>query len=514
MKRLSTYGLLLLTILASHFVVSACQEDVPETTDIMVTFTTRAISGGAASTAPEIEQMHDLRVIMLRSDGTIVGKDQYTPEGDFNPSSVRFTFSTTIPNPSGEDFTFLAIANETSIGQLDNLQFDDLSIGDKLTQSDIKDLTIGTDVNNEPIPQTDYWTVHVPQTQNHQVKETLKFAASKISVVFQNETKEAQSLSNIHITGITPNTRGYLFKQENRDDYIDSKLMDNGNAVSTISFGDLSLDAPNTNDKTETVYDIDSIPYYTYPLAEGNFNSPMLYATWGDETEPRTLDLSGITSLKRNEHLRIEITLTPAGDITVNYTIAEWEETPTNLGDTAPTTPGNDDGNGNDYYVDNWGTGGIIDVGGGGNDDPWANLGGEIIAGGKDVFENWEELEGLGKTNWLPIDIKASYLVSGYKIAVGFTIDSETIKVVDFYFRTPWNNIISGPITYEGDGEIIATLLLDNTSIEMIKKQQNGSPDEVRTAYHLIAVTFKEGSTQDAHNVTLTRMAIVDTNNK
>lgn len=405
MKRLLTYGLLLLTILASHFVVSACQDDLPETTDIMVTFTTRAISGGTASTAPEIEQMHDLRVIMLRSDGTIVDKGQYTPEGDFNPSSVRFTFSTTIPNPSGEDFTFLAIANKTSIGQLDNL-----SIGDNLTQSDIKDLIIDTDVNNEPIPQTDYWTVHVPQTQNHQVKDTLKFAASKISVVFQNETKEPQSLRNIHITGITPNTRGYLFKQENRDDYIDSKLMDNDNAVSTISFGDLSLDAPNTNDKTETVYDIDSIPYYTYPLAASNFDSPKLYATWGDDT--RELDLSGITSLARNEHLRIFITLTPAGDITVNYTIAAWEETPTNIGDKAPTTPGNG------YQVDTWGASNDIEIGGGGGKSWDIGTGTPIV--GEQMWEY--ELGGQNPeiSDRISVHLPEDILVLGNKIILYF----------------------------------------------------------------------------------------------
>ncbi len=441
MKRLLTYGLQLLTILASHFVVSACQDDLPDTTDIMVTFTTRAISGGAASTAPEIEQMHDLRVIMLRSDGTIVGKDKYTPEGDFNPSSVRFTFSTTIPNPSGEDFTFLAIANETSIGQLDNLQFDDLSIGDKLTQSDIKDLTIGTDVNNEPIPQTDYWTVHVPQTQNHQVKETLKFAASKISVVFQNETKEAQSLSNIRITGITPNTQGYLFKQENRDDYIDSKLMDNGNAVSTISFGDLSLDAPNTNDKTETVYDIDSIPYYTYPLAAGNISTPTLHATWNG-TE-YTLPLEGVTSLARNQHLRIAITLNST--ITVNYSVVDWEDENINIGGSQPNPGGG-------YQVGDWGTGGIIDVGGSGS-KIW-DLGGGVTIKGEEAWGYKEINFVAGGRSTLENDLQPAeeYIKVGNTIVIYFTPyfyhdgQKEEGNVI-LQFKTGWDQDIGDEAT-------------------------------------------------------------------
>lgn len=358
MKRLLTYGLLLLTILASHFVVSACQDDLPETTDIMVTFTTRATPGGVDSDSPELEQMHDLSVIMLRGDGTIVGKDSYKPEeGEKNPSSVIFSFSTTIPNPSGEDFTFLAIANEESIDG--TLPWKDLSVGEKLSESVIKALTINTDINCNPMPQTDYWTVHVPQEHNHKVNKTLQFAGSKISVVFNNMTKEAQSLSNIHITGITPNTQGYLFKQDGTD-YIDSK----DNSATPISWDkDLTLAAPTTGDDGKTIYASDSVAYYTYPLGEGNISSPMLCATWGEETEPRTLDLSGITSLKRNEHLRIEITLTPAGDITVNYTIADWEETPTTIGGEAPTTPGNG------YNTQDWTAGNDINIGGGEDDD-------------------------------------------------------------------------------------------------------------------------------------------------
>lgn len=380
MKRLLTYGLLLLTILASHFVVSACQDDLPETTEVMMTFTTRAVTQGAASTAPDKERMKDLHVIMLRSDGTIVGNHT---EPNITASSVTFTFSTPIKT-TGEDFTFLAIANENNIGK--TLVNDNLKIGDELYTDDIENLTMDANlITIDALPQTKLWTVHVPQTQNHKVNQTLDFVGSKISVVFNNMTKEPQSLSNIHITGITPNTQGYLFKQDGTD-YIDSKLTDNGNAVSTISFGDLTLAAPTTGVDDETIYASDSVAYYTYPLAEGNFNSPMLYATWGDETEPRTLDLSDITSLKRNEHLRIEITLTPAGDITVNYTIAAWEETPTNIGDTAPTTPDNG------YHVDDWGASNDIEIGGGGGKD-W-NLGGITIKG-EEVKTDWEDTYGI-----------------------------------------------------------------------------------------------------------------------
>lgn len=503
MKRLLTYGLLLLTILASHFAVSACQDDLPETTEVMMTFTTRAISGGAASTAPEIEQMHDLRVIMLRSDGTIVGMDDYKPEDeklDFNPSSVKFTFSTTIPNPSGEDFTFLAIANEESIDKKITLPWSTRGIGDKLTQSEIESITVDTDIKSEPIPQTDYWTVHVPQSNYKIDDRTLQFAGSKISVVFNNQTEEPQSLSDIRITGIGSASAGYLFKQTTGDDFVGERHAD-----TDITFTDVTdLAAGDTSEE---------LTYYTYPV--GSVSSPTLYATWNEKEYnlpiTKVTDEEGnvhnFTSLARNERLKIVITLTPAGDITVNYTIAEWEDTPTNIGDTAPTIPGNTPGNGNDYYVDNWGTGGIIDVGGGGNDDPWSNLGGTPIAGGSDVFDNWETIEGKGNNNTLDIPLKEEYLVVGYKVAIGFTIDDPS-NSIDFYFKTPWDGVLAGPFTFSGEDEKIVSFTLNQESINMITTQQN-DPSKIL----IYAKVYAEG-TSNAKNITITRFAIVNTNIK
>lgn len=407
MKRLLTYGLLLLTILASHFVVSACQDDLPETTDIMVTFTTRAISGGAASTAPEIEQMHDLRVIMLRSDGTIVGMDDYKPEDeklDFNPSSVKFTFSTTIPNPSGEDFTFLAIANEEYVDE--ELPWSTRGIGDKLTQSEIESITVDTDIDSEPIPQTDYWTVHVPQSNYKIDDRTLQFAGSKISVVFNNMTKEEQSLSNIHITGIGSASAGYLFKQTKGDDFVGTQ-----HDASDITFTDVTnLAAGATSEE---------LTYYTYPV--GSVSSPTLFATWNEKeynlpiTEVRDEEgnVHNFTSLARNERLKIVITLTPAGDITVNYTIAEWEETPTNLGDTAPTTPDNG------YNTEDWGASNDIEIGGGAGENDWTLSDGTII-GSDQVLEDWSANAEYNSGDYLSITIPSNELVIGNKVLVDF----------------------------------------------------------------------------------------------
>lgn len=523
MKRLLTYGLLLLTILASHFVVSACQDDLPETTDIMVTFTTRAISGGTASTAPEIEQMHDLRVIMLRSDGTIVDMDDYKPEDenlDFNPSSVKFTFSTTIPNPEGEDFTFLAIANEESIDE--TLPWSTRGIGDKLTQSEIESITVDTDIKSEPIPQTDYWTVHVPQSNYKIDDRTLQFAGSKISVVFNNMTKEEQSLSNIHITGITPNTQGYLFKQDGAD-YIDSKLTDNGNAVSTISFGNLTLAAPTTVDG-KTTFASDSVSRYTYPLGEGNISSPMLYADWNGEQRELSLnrikDKEGneidFTSLSRNEHLRIEITLTPAGDITVNYTIAEWEETPTNIGDTAPTTPENG------YHVEGWGDVNDIIIGGGeAGENDWVLSNGTVIKG-EQIEVDWTGFAS-DKNDQLRVYIPNDKLIVGNRVVLDFLCaynncgQGNNFKIrfsTDQYSEQsiePENSAEDVTYEYDEGTSYVRYLTLTESVIGKLHRPDWGAPNDQNDNYKvLILLTYDvncDGA--DKFGVTITKFGLI-----
>ena len=73
MKRLLTYGLMLLTILASHFVVSACQKEEVSKNEVMLTFNTRSDVADAKSDATtDVESMQELRVIMVNQDGTII----------------------------------------------------------------------------------------------------------------------------------------------------------------------------------------------------------------------------------------------------------------------------------------------------------------------------------------------------------------------------------------------------------------------------------------------------------
>ena len=73
MKRLLTYGLLLLTILASHFVVSACQDDLPETTEVMLTFTTRAFVN-AEETGDESDAIDEEKMKKIGFKYICIGK--------------------------------------------------------------------------------------------------------------------------------------------------------------------------------------------------------------------------------------------------------------------------------------------------------------------------------------------------------------------------------------------------------------------------------------------------------
>ena len=352
MKRLLTYGLLLLTILSSHFVVSACQDDLSDTTEVMMTFTTRAVTQGAASTAPVVEQMKQLRVIMLREDGTVVGNHL---EPEINASSVTFTFTTPIQT-GGEDFTFLAVANEGSIQPTSKLSWLSCSPGDKLSEetiTQIKAQQIGDgsafNINKGPIPQTKQWTVHVPQASTHVENQQLDFVASKISVQFLNHTMESQTLSGIRISGIGSAADGYLFAQTNND-------FGTQGASSNITFSDVTVSAGEPSGM---------LSYYTYPV--NTISSPTLYATWnGKEYNlPIKINEAFISSLPRNQHLQIVVTLTGEG---MMYHVVSWEENPTNIG--SPTPEGG-------YQVDGWGNGNNIIIGGETGEEPEEPGGGD-----------------------------------------------------------------------------------------------------------------------------------------
>lgn len=392
MSRFLTYSLTLLTLLAGLFVMSACQKEEVGKSEVMMTFNTRAIVSDKVSDADELERMNDLRVIMVNQDGMVVDNHLAT---DIDASSVKFTFETPVKT-TGEYFTFYAIANENALtpvptekNELSWMKTCERYV--ELTDQNIiaiKTQEIGNNSafsipNAEAIPQTKIWTVYVPQQDKYTVPDPLQleFVASRISVKFVNKTNESQSLSNIKITGITPNGKGRLFS-----DYIKQGLVDVYEEVYVTNDVILSDGIPFTavnNLSAGATSDVQN--YYTYPVDEANISNPMLYATWGGKEFHMPI---GVTSIPRNKHIEIVVTLLK-DKLTVNYNIVDWKEHNTNIGNNAPTTP--DDG----YNVEDWFADNNIEIGGGTVDAPVWDLGGGITLEGEEVETNWETEIGL-----------------------------------------------------------------------------------------------------------------------
>ena len=442
MKRLLTYGLLLLTILASHFVVSACQDDAPyEDTEVMVTFTTRAeVKDKETSATVEENKMKDLRVIMLRQDGTVVDNHM---EPDINASSITFKFTTPIKY-EGEYFTFLAVANEGSIQSTSELSWITSKSGDNLSSSlsAIQTQQIGNgvlNINNGPIPQSKQWTVHVPQEDTKIPTQRLDFVASKVSVEFKNETNKEQTLKNVRISGFGSATQAYLFKQNGTDFVGQQGVSDK------YLLGDEGLTIP--------VGKSDSLKYYTYPV--NTISTPTLHAQWkqGEEYKDCSLDLSGITSLPRNQHLKILITLT-GQELVVNYTIAPWNtDNTTNIG--SPTTDGG-------YNTEDWTAGGEVNIGG----DPVVP---DVPVMPEGVIELWNNKEGnlvLDNTGQkIQLDSsKVDYITAGKTLKFYYTFVSNAQWYKIELQCNSGKKIIESGLDYTSEASSNSVQLTENTA--------------------------------------------------
>lgn len=450
-KEFLTYGLWMLTLVASLFVVSACQKDdsAYDNTEVMMTFTTRALvsPGDTTSTAIDQERMRKLRVIMVRENGDIV--DNHVEE-NITQTSVTFTFSTPV-RTGGEDFTFFAIANEdgltpTNANELDWLK---TAAGNNFTEENLnafKSQTVGTNGSfvlnpNQAIPQTKYWTVEVPQIDKHKLKnQQLDYLTGKISVKFKNQTNQPQSLSDIKLTGIMPNGKGYLFAQASND-YVGQDIG-----------GDISLEAVTNLAAGDSI----TQNYYTYPIDEANISNPVLHATWKDTNHQEFL--SKLTSLLRGQHLQIVISLTGQG-LTTNYSIANWEEHQTNIG--SPGMGGN-------YELKDWGNSNDIVIGGGGS--------------GGDLPEDLKEIVGNNSPIWTGEStnntfytlnthgLTKEHIVTNNIIVVCYKNKEDEASTV--YFTTGHNNSDLSPRkTYSGSAETFLALQLTSELVEEINSE-------------------------------------------
>lgn len=401
MCKVLTYSLTLLTIVAGLFVMSACQKEDVGKSEVMMTFNTRAIVSDAESDADVLERMKDLRVIMVRQDGTVV--DNHLAN-EINASSVKFTFSTPVKT-GGEYFTFYAVANENALTPVpaeDNLlswmktcQRNVELTNENITAIKIQEIGNGgafTITNGEAIPQTKIWTVYVPQQDKYAVPDPLQleYVASKISVKFVNQTNESQSLSNIRITGITPNGKGRLFS-----DYVKNGTHDSYSEVYVESDVQLANNRIDFSDVTSLAADAESAvqTYYTYPVDADNISNPMLYATWGGKEFHMPI---GVTSIPRNKHIEIVVNIIK-DKLSVDYNVKDWKEHELNIGG-APTAPDKSDG----YYVEDWFADNNIEIGGGTVDAPVWNLGGGVTLEGEEVETNWESLISTGGNDVIP----------------------------------------------------------------------------------------------------------------
>lgn len=448
MSRFLTYSLTLLTIVAGLFVMSACQKEDVGKSEVMMTFNTRAIVSDAPSDADALERMKDLRVIMVRQDGTVV--DNHLAQ-DINASSVKFTFSTPVKT-GGEYFTFYAVANENALtpvpSWMKTCQRNVELTNENITAIKIQEIGDGsafTIPDGEAIPQTKIWTVYVPQQDKYEVSKPLQleYVASRISVKFVNKTNESQSLSNIKITGITPNGKGRLFS-----DYIKQGLVDVYEEVYVTNDVILSDVIPFTavNDLSAgATSDVQN--YYTYPVDEANISSPMLYATWNGKEFHMPI---GVTSIPRNKHIEIVVTLLK-DKLTVNYNIVDWKEHNTNIGNNAPTTP--DDG----YNVEDWFADNNIEIGGGATgENDWELSDGKVISPDK-ILDDWSSLADPNSNNNLVVTISEKDLVQGYVIILDFECAYKNCPTTN-HFKIFFT-------TYQENG--------GNTSIELANSDQN-----------------------------------------
>lgn len=429
-----TYSLTLLTIVAGLFVMSACQKEDVGKSEVMMTFNTRAIvSDAAESDADALERMKDLRVIMVRQDGTVV--DNHLAEG-INASSVKFTFSTPVKT-GGEYFTFYAVANENALtpvpSWMKTCQRNVELTNENITAIKIQEIGNGsafTITNGEAIPQTKIWTVYVPQQDKYAVPDPLQleYVASKISVKFVNQTNVSQSLSNIHITGITPNGKGRLFS-----DYVKNGTHDSYSEVYVKSDVQLANNhIPFSNVESLAATETSAIQtYYTYPVDAANISNPMLYAEWGEKEFHMPI---GVTSIPRNKHIEIVVNILQ-GKLTVDYNVKDWKEHELNIGG-APTAPDKSDG----YYVEDWFADNNINIGGGTSlGDEWKLEDGTTIKG----EQNWSYNQGseFDVNDFIFLNVPKDLLEAGNTILLYFTeyrYPNQNNEKIRIRFETGW----------------------------------------------------------------------------
>lgn len=214
--------IVILCLLLAILPVSCLKDDyaAKENTTMMVTFTTRAITGNSNDDAGELEdneQMHTLRVIMVRSrDKKILHNEYY--EFDKFVASKTIIFCDRAADVMGEKLDFYAIANEEGVGFNDNYwdevnveNFKTMKLGDEFLENANEKSTN----TNTKIPQTAYESIYVDQ-QDGVISRTiqLQFVVAKVRLTINNPLGKEQEVKDISLSNVNYNEPTSLFASD------------------------------------------------------------------------------------------------------------------------------------------------------------------------------------------------------------------------------------------------------------------------------------------------------------
>ena len=311
-------GLLLLLALLP---VSCIKDDyAPKgTATVTMTFTTRAISNSTTRATGDLldnEQMKTLRVIVARSSNSeILYNVKYSIEA--SETSKTITFSELTVNKAGEDFDFYAIANEEAFIANES-ELEGKSVDLKALKTRVLAKSFNRPTPLSQIPQAGFQTIHVEASENQEASMQLQFPVGKIQLIFNNETGNEVTLTNVGLMGVAPN-RGYLFK----DNDLNVGLPSGTTQVGNLLFG---------NEGTLTIpvsLSTDVLPFvrYIYP-GQKNAGDYKLTANWNGKPHEVVLKLSdaateAISSIGYGEQYNINITLL-ANSLRVTLNVLPW----------------------------------------------------------------------------------------------------------------------------------------------------------------------------------------------
>lgn len=250
--------------------------------------------------ADEREQVKTLRVIMANEDNTEIVYNYSFDETEITDTDTEWhvTFYDIPAVDGGTTYNFYAIANESSFLQAD----ESLEGKDAAVLNLICKCTLGKDYNTvseEAIPQTVAMSHKVLPDEENIVPLQLKYAVAKVNLTFVNSSGEAQSVSNISISGI---------KGASAPLFAPASLTATGEAM---AFTDVTVPASGSNVQTVYVYETASADGYT------------LTATYGGQL--KTLILNDLTEIPRGMQVNITVTL-KGGALYATWKVSEWDD--------------------------------------------------------------------------------------------------------------------------------------------------------------------------------------------